>query len=211
MIITGTILLLISYLLGSIPTSVWIGKAFYGIDVREHGSGNAGATNTFRTLGKTAGIPVLIFDSMKGWLAVMMPVWFLSAGDSPVLFENFRVLCGTAAVIGHVFPVFAGFRGGKGVATLLGVAAGMQPVAALICIGLFLLVLLLTHYVSLGSILASLFYGIFLLAIDKVHHDATIIFAIIIPVLVIITHSKNIRRLLDGNESRTYLNPRKRN
>jgi acyl phosphate:glycerol-3-phosphate acyltransferase len=211
MIITGTILLLISYLLGSIPTSVWIGKAFYGIDVREHGSGNAGATNTFRTLGKTAGIPVLIFDSMKGWLAVMMPVWFLSAGDSPVLFENFRVLCGTAAVIGHVFPVFAGFRGGKGVATLLGVAAGMQPVAALICIGLFLLVLLLTHYVSLGSILASLFYGIFLLAIDKVHHDATIIFAIMIPVLVIITHSKNIRRLLDGNESRTYLNPRKRN
>lgn len=211
MIITGTILLLISYLLGSVPTSVWIGKAFYGIDVREHGSGNAGATNTFRTLGKTAGIPVLIFDSMKGWLAVMMPVWFLSAGDSPVLFENFRVLCGTAAVIGHVFPVFAGFRGGKGVATLLGVAAGMQPVAALICIGLFLLVLLLTHYVSLGSILASLFYGIFLLAIDKVHHDATIIFAIMIPVLVIITHSKNIRRLLDGNESRTYLNPRKRN
>jgi len=211
MIITGTILLLISYLLGSIPTSVWIGKAFYGIDVREHGSGNAGATNTFRTLGKTAGIPVLIFDSMKGWVAVMMPVWFLSAGDSPVLFENFRVLCGTAAVIGHVFPVFAGFRGGKGVATLLGVAAGMQPVAALICIGLFLLVLLLTHYVSLGSILASLFYGIFLLAIDKVHHDATIIFAIMIPVLVIITHSKNIRRLLDGNESRTYLNPRKRN
>jgi glycerol-3-phosphate acyltransferase PlsY len=211
MIITGTILLLISYLLGSIPTSVWIGKVFYGVDVREHGSGNAGATNTFRTLGKTAGIPVLIFDSMKGWLAVMMPVWFLSAGDSPVLFENFRVLCGTAAVIGHVFPVFAGFRGGKGVATLLGVAAGMQPVAALICIGLFLLVLLLTHYVSLGSILASLFYGIFLLAIDKVHHDATIIFAIMIPVLVIITHSKNIRRLLDGNESRTYLNPRKRN
>ena len=94
---------------------------------------------------------------------------------------------------------------------MLGVAAGMQPVAALICIGLFLLVLLLTHYVSLGSILASLFYGIFLLAIDKVHHDATIIFAIMIPVLVIITHSKNIRRLLDGNESRTYLNPRKRN
>ena len=202
---------MISYLLGSIPTSVWIGKAFYGIDVREHGSGNAGATNTFRTLGKTAGIPVLIFDSMKGWLAVMMPVWFLSAGDSPVLFENFRGLCGTAAVMRHVFPVFAGFRGGKGVATLLGVAAGMQPVAALICIGLFLLVLLLTHYVSLGSILASLFYGIFLLAIDKVHHDATIIFAIIIPVLVIITHSKNIRRLLDGNESRTYLNPLKIN
>lgn len=211
MIIVGTALLLISYLLGSIPTSVWIGKVFYGIDVREHGSGNAGATNTFRVLGKRAGVPVLVFDTLKGWLAVMMPVWFLSAGDSPVLFENFRVLCGTAAVIGHVFPLFAGFRGGKGVATLLGVAAGMQPLAALICIGLFLMVLLLTHYVSLGSILASLFYGLFLLLVDKVHHDATIIFAIMIPVLVILTHTKNIRRLIEGNESRTYLNRKRRN
>ena len=210
MLITGIILLICSYLLGSIPTAVWIGKAFYGIDPREHGSGNAGATNTFRVLGKAAGIPVLLIDSMKGWLSVMLPIWFLDMGDSPVLFENFRVLCGSAAVVGQVFPVFAGFRGGKGVATLLGVAIGMQPIAALFCIALFVLVLLLTHYVSLGSILASLFYGIFLLAIDRVHHDATIIFAVMIPVLVILTHTKNIRRLLEGNESRTYLNTRKR-
>ena len=211
MIVTGTFLLLLAYLLGSIPTAVWIGKCFFQIDVREHGSGNAGATNTFRILGKKAGIPVLIIDVVKGWISVMLAIWFLSPGDSPVLFENFRVLCGAAAVLGHVFPVFAGFRGGKGVATLLGVAIGMQPMAALCCIGLFLLVLLLTKYVSLGSILASIFYGIFLLAIDRVHHDATIIFALTIPVLVIITHTKNIRRLFEGNENRTYLNYRKRN
>jgi glycerol-3-phosphate acyltransferase PlsY len=211
MIITGSFLLLLSYLLGSVPTAVWIGKYFFQTDVREYGSGNAGATNTFRILGKKAGIPVLLIDVLKGWISVMLAIWFLSPGDSPVLFENFRVLCGAAAVLGHVFPVFAGFRGGKGVATLLGVAIGMQPVAALCCIGLFLLVLLLTKYVSLGSILASIFYGIFLLAIDRVHHDATIIFALMIPMLVIITHTKNIRRLFEGNENRTYLNIRKRN
>jgi len=210
MITLGIVLLVFSYLLGSIPTSVWIGKVFYNLDVREHGSGNAGATNTFRVLGKAAGIPVLIIDVLKGWVSVMLAVWFLVPGDSPVLFENFRVLCGTAAVLGHVFPLFAGFKGGKGVATLLGVAAGMQPVAAMLCIALFLLVLLLTKYVSLGSILASLFYGLFLLLVDKVHHDATIIFAIMIPVLVILTHTKNIRRLIEGNESRTYLNPKRR-
>ncbi len=211
MIVTGTFLLLISYLLGSIPTAVWIGKYFFQTDVREHGSGNAGATNTFRILGKKAGVPVLLIDVLKGWISVMLAIWFLIPGDSPVLFENFRVLCGAAAVLGHVFPVFAGFRGGKGVATLLGVAIGMQPVAALCCIGLFLMVLMLTKYVSLGSILASVFYGIFLLVIDRVHHDATIIFALMIPMLVIITHTKNIRRLLEGNENRTYLNNRKRN
>ena len=211
MIVTGTFLLLISYLLGSIPTAVWIGKYFFQTDVREHGSGNAGATNTIRILGNKAGVPVLLIDVLKGWISVMLAIWFLSPGDSPVLFENFRVLCGTAAVLGHVFPVFAGFRGGKGVATLLGVAIGMQPVAALCCIGLFLLVLILTKYVSLGSILASLFYGIFLLVIDRVHHDATIIFALMIPILVIITHTQNIRRLLEGNENRTQLNIRKRN
>jgi acyl phosphate:glycerol-3-phosphate acyltransferase len=205
MIILGFIALLVAYLMGSIPTAVWIGKAFYGIDVREQGSGNAGATNTFRVLGKAAGIPVLLIDALKGWLAVMLPVWILGGFDSPVLFENFRVTCGAMAVIGHVFPVFAGFRGGKGVATLMGVAFGMFPLAALGGVALFLVVLLFTHYVSLGSILASIGYGLFLLLVEKVHHDATIIFAVMIPLLVILTHKANIQRLISGNESRTYL------
>jgi glycerol-3-phosphate acyltransferase PlsY len=205
MVILGFIVLLVAYLMGSIPTAVWVGKVFYGVDVREHGSGNAGATNTFRVLGKSAGIPVLLIDALKGWVAVMLPVWFLGGFDSPVLFENFRVTCGAMAVIGHVFPVFAGFRGGKGVATLMGVAFGMFPMAALGGVALFLLVLLFTHYVSLGSILASIGYGLFLLLVEKVHHDATIIFAVMIPLLVILTHKANIQRLISGNESRTYL------
>lgn len=205
MISTGLFLLILSYLLGSIPTAVWVSRKFYGFDIREKGSGNAGATNTFRVLGKKAGIPVLLVDALKGWVAVMLPFWAFPDPSSPVLFENFRVLCGAAAVSGHIFPVFAGFRGGKGVATLLGVSIGMHPIAALCCIGLFLLVLLLTHYVSLGSILSSLFYALFILVIQHATHDATIIFAISIPLLVIITHAKNIRRLFAGNESRTYI------
>jgi glycerol-3-phosphate acyltransferase PlsY len=208
MISLGIISLVTAYLLGSLSPAVWIGKWLYNVDVRDHGSGNAGATNVFRVLGKKAGIPVLTIDALKGWLAVMIPVWLLGSFDSPVLFENFRVLCGAMAVLGHVFPVFAGFRGGKGVATLLGVAFGMFPIAALCGLALFLLVLLSTHYVSLGSILASLGYGLFLLLIEKVHHDASIIFAITIPVLVIITHKANIQRLLSGSENRTYLRSR---
>jgi glycerol-3-phosphate acyltransferase PlsY len=208
MISLGIISLLTAYLLGSLSPAVWIGKWLYNIDVREHGSGNAGATNVFRVLGKKAGIPVLLIDALKGWIAVMVPVWLLGNFDSPVLFENFRVLCGAMAVLGHVFPVFAGFRGGKGVATLLGVAFGMFPLAALCGVVLFMLVLLSTHYVSLGSILASLGYGLFLLLVEKVHHDASIIFAITIPLLVIVTHKANIQRLLSGSENRTYLRRR---
>jgi glycerol-3-phosphate acyltransferase PlsY len=205
MLITGLALLVVAYLLGSIPSAVWIGKTFYNVDVRDYGSGNSGATNTFRVLGKSAGIPVLLIDALKGWFAVMLPLWNLSAPDSPVLFENFRVLCGAAAVFGHIFPLFAGFRGGKGIATLLGVAFGMQPIAALFCIALFTIVLLLTHYVSLGSILASIFYASFIIWIEHAHHDATIIFAVTIPLLVILTHLKNIQRLIKGNENRTYI------
>lgn len=205
MITLGVLSLLIAYLIGSLASAVWIGKWMYGVDVRKHGSGNAGATNVFRVLGKKAGIPVLIFDAFKGWLAVMIPVWLLGGFDSPVLFENFRVLCGALAVLGHVFPVFANFKGGKGVATLLGVAFGMFPIAALCGLILFVFVLISTHYVSLGSILASLGYGLFLLLVEKVHHDASIIFAITIPLLVIITHKTNIQRLLNGSENRTYL------
>jgi glycerol-3-phosphate acyltransferase PlsY len=210
MITLGILSLLAAYLLGSLASAVWIGKWLYNIDVREHGSGNAGATNVFRVLGKKAGIPVLVIDALKGWLAVMIPVWLLGNFDSPVLFENFRVLCGAMAVLGHVFPVFAGFRGGKGVATLLGVAFGMFPLAALCGLGLFMLVLLSTHYVSLGSILASLGYGLFLLVVEKVYHDASIIFAITIPLLVIVTHKANIQRLLSGSENRTYLRGNRR-
>src|SRR5687768_13215686 len=122
--------LLFAYLLGSIPSAVWIGKRFYGIDVREFGSGNAGATNTFRVLGKKAGIPVLLIDIFKGWLAVQL-AYLSSYRIDSVEFVNLELVLGIAALIGHIFPVYVGFRGGKGIATLLGVVIGVHPYAAL--------------------------------------------------------------------------------
>jgi glycerol-3-phosphate acyltransferase PlsY len=206
MIIPGVFLLVFSYLIGSVATAVWVGKYFFNTDIRKHGSGNAGATNAFRLLGKTAGISVLAVDILKGLVAVMLPVYYFDSAVSPVLLENFRVLCGTAAVVGHVYPVFAGFKGGKGIATLLGVSIGIQPLGAAICIGVFVIVFLITHYVSLGSILAALCYAAFILFLEENQHDATTIFAIALPLAVLFTHRSNINRLMAGNEPRTYLN-----
>jgi glycerol-3-phosphate acyltransferase PlsY len=124
--ITNILLLLLAYLIGAIPFSVIAGKVLKGIDVREYGSGNAGATNTFRVLGKKAGIPVLLLDVFKGFLAVDL-VWFTSYVPSTEIYINLQLAFGIAAVLGHVFPVYAGFRGGKGVATLLGFMIGVFP------------------------------------------------------------------------------------
>jgi glycerol-3-phosphate acyltransferase PlsY len=148
-------LLVAAYFLGSIPTAVWWGKRYYGIDVREFGSGNAGATNTFRVLGKKAGIPVLCIDIVKGTLAVLL------AHFSPYTFDtnefvNLELGLGIAALVGHVFPIFAGFRGGKGVATILGVVICLTPITSLMVLGVFLIVLLATRYVSLSSMTAGL-------------------------------------------------------
>ena len=121
------ILILTAYLIGSLPFAVWVGKLFYGIDVREFGSGNAGATNVFRVLGKKAGIPVLLLDVVKGIVAVALAHFSdFTSHTTPLI--NYQIAIGIAAVIGHIFPLFAGFRGGKGVATLLGVAMAIQPV-----------------------------------------------------------------------------------
>ena len=154
-------LLVTAYLLGSIPSAVWWGKRYYGIDVREFGSGNAGATNTFRVLGKKAGIPVLFIDIIKGTSAVLLA--FLS----PFVFEsnqfvNLQLGLGIAALVGHVFPIFAGFRGGKGVATILGIVICLTPITSLMVLGVFLIVLLATRYVSLSSMTAGLSFPFFL-------------------------------------------------
>src|SRR5688572_29100054 len=155
------LLLLTAYLLGSIPTSVWIGKAFYKIDVREFGSGNAGATNTFRVLGKRAGIPVLIIDIVKGSAAVGL-AWFSGFDFGIDEFINLQLGLGVAALLGHIFPVFAGFRGGKGVATILGIVACIVPVSCAIGLLIFLIVLLITRIVSLSSITAGFCFPIIL-------------------------------------------------
>jgi acyl phosphate:glycerol-3-phosphate acyltransferase len=198
--------LIVAYLLGSIPTAVWIGKAFYGIDVREFGSGNAGATNTFRVLGKKAGIPVLLIDMLKGWLAVSM-AWLVS--DAPVNtqpFVNLEIVLGVTAVIGHIFPVFAGFRGGKGIATLFGVVLAVHPWACLMASGVFLLVFLAFNYVSLGSITAGVSFPLFIITVfggEVV--PSMVIFSVMVAILILITHQKNIERLLRRQESKIRL------
>ena len=195
------LLLFTAYLIGSIPTAVWIGKFFYDIDVREYGSGNAGATNTFRVLGKKAGIPVLIIDVLKGFIAVGMAN--LSDYDSHTLeFVNLQLVLGVASLLGHIFPLFAGFRGGKGIATLLGIVIAVHPKAASISIAVFLIVFILFRYVSLGSMAAAIMFPISIIIIYQSTVSSLIIFSLIIAILVLITHQKNIERLLRKQESK---------
>ncbi len=197
-------LLISAYLLGSIPTAVWWGKRFYGIDVREFGSGNAGATNTFRVLGKKAGIPVLIIDILKGIIATSLA--FLS----PFVFESAEFVdlelgLGVAALVGHVFPVFAGFRGGKGVATILGVVICLTPFTSLLVLLVFLTVLILTRYVSLSSMAGGVSFPLFLNLVLKNNNSTLLIFSVFVALLLIVTHKKNILRLLKKQESKVSL------
>ena len=203
MVITlSVVAIVLAYLAGSIPSAVWAGKLFHGIDVREHGSGNAGATNTVRVLGWKTGIPVLIFDLFKGWLAAMLPRFLDAApgGGEPMMV--LQIVCGLAAILGHVFPLFAGFRGGKGVATTFGVLLALHPLLTLTCAGIFLLVLFISGYVSLSSMTAVAMFPVLLVTIFRTPSILLIIFSIVVAVAVIVTHAKNIRRLLKGEEKK---------
>jgi len=202
-------LLLAAYLFGSIPSAVWIGKVFFNTDVCEYGSGNAGATNTFRVLGPKAGVPVLLMDIAKGWMAVQLATYFGEYMPATQQFINFKLTLGAAALLGHIFPVFAGFRGGKGVATLLGILWGVNPPAAVICMGVFLLFFLTTGYVSLGSMAAAVSFPFIVMWWLNETVTSMNVFAIAVPILVLVTHQKNIERLLKKTESRVYLFRRK--
>jgi acyl phosphate:glycerol-3-phosphate acyltransferase len=209
MIVTIIIAVVIAYLLGAVPTSVWIGKIFYNIDVRDHGSGNAGATNTIRVLGLKAGIPVLIFDIFKGWIAVYSAHFYTWSWENPGLTE-FRIMLALAAVVGHVFPVYARFRGGKGIATLLGVGFGLFPLGATIALCVFILVVALSKFVSLGSIIAAVTFPLTELVVLGNHDSIPLmVLAILIAVFVPVTHRKNINRLLRGEESKVSFKKRK--
>jgi glycerol-3-phosphate acyltransferase PlsY len=197
-------LIIVAYLIGSISTAVWWGKRYYGIDVREFGSGNAGATNTFRVLGKKAGIPVLIVDILKGTLAVSLVYLTPFTFDSNP-FVNMELGLGIAALVGHVFPVFAGFRGGKGVATILGVVVCLTPITSLLVLTVFLTVLFTTRYVSLSSILAGISYPLFLNLFLKNQNETLVIYSVLVAVLLVITHKKNIVRLFKRQESKVLL------
>ncbi len=205
---------LTAYLLGSIPTAVWWGRAFYDIDVREHGSGNPGATNTFRVLGKRAGMIVMLGDIVKGMIATSIAVPLMNLGFIPEAnLITFKLVFGVIAVIGHIFSIFLNFKGGKGVATLLGMMIAVNYEVALICIAIFILTLLLSKYVSLASIISALAFPSILTFIPrfKTSEPLLIIFGFFLFIVIVWTHQKNIRRIVDGEENKTYLLKKREN
>ncbi len=203
------ILLVLAYFIGSIPTAVWVSKWVYGIDIREHGSGNAGATNSFRILGPKAGAGVMFVDMMKGFLAVKLA--FLSGYtfySEP--FIDLQIFLGVFSVVGHIFPIWADFRGGKGIATLFGMILAIQYQVAFSLVLVFFLMLFATRYVSLSSITASISFPLLILFIFNEHELSYKLFAIATAFLVVLTHHKNIGRLISGNENKVPLFRKKR-
>lgn len=196
------LIIVLAYLVGSIPTSVWVSKYFFQIDIRDYGSGNAGATNTYRILGAKWGTLVMVVDMLKAVLAVKLAFLLPEAYDNELYLVNLQLGLGLAAVIGHIFPVWANFKGGKGVASLFGMVLGIQPNVALCCVGVFILVLYLTRWVSLSSILASIAFPVFILVIFNEPEHLYRVFAIVVALLVLFTHQKNIGRIIKGNESK---------
>jgi acyl phosphate:glycerol-3-phosphate acyltransferase len=202
--------LIISYLFGSIPTAVWYGRIKHNIDVREHGSGNAGATNTFRVLGKKAGWIVMAIDIFKGFTASLLPLFAINFGIefNEAKEVNIQLICGMGAVLGHIFPLYAGFKGGKGVATLLGMILAINIYAALVCIAVFLTVFLISKYVSLGSMIAGLVFPLLLLThqFHQYSPSQTLIgFGFVLSGLLVFTHRKNIKRLINGEENKIHI------
>ncbi|TCJ19215.1 glycerol-3-phosphate 1-O-acyltransferase [Flaviaesturariibacter flavus] len=196
------LVILVAYMLGSIPTAVWTSRHFFNIDIRDYGSGNSGATNTYRVLGPKWGTFVMIVDMIKAIVAVKLVFFLPAAFHDDLYLVNMQLGLGLAAVLGHIFPVWANFRGGKGVASLFGMVLGIQPNVALCCVGIFILVLYLTRWVSLSSILASVAFPIFILFIFNEPEHLYRIFAVTVGMLVLLTHQKNIGRILKGNENK---------
>jgi glycerol-3-phosphate acyltransferase PlsY len=201
------LIIIISYIIGSIPTAIIAGKLLRNIDIREYGSGNAGATNVFRVLGWKAGLIVLLIDIFKGfapvyWLVSLIPDASITA-DSRIYYQ---IIIGISAIAGHIWTIFAGFRGGKGVGTAAGVFLGLEPLPVLVCLIVFIILVIKTRYVSLGSITAAVLLPI-ILFLKKyfLHFDvpiAMIILSILLAGLILLTHKENIRRLIQGKENK---------
>ncbi len=192
-----------AYLLGSIPSSVWIGKIFYGVDVRTKGSGNAGTTNTLRVLGAKAALPVFLIDMLKGYVAVYLANYSgLAESDGGYLYLKMG-LCLMAAV-GHMYPIFAGFRGGKGVATLVGAMFAFTVGGISLALATFVVIVSFSHYVSVGSMVGGLLLP-FYAALCGDSDPRLMVFLGIIALLLFYTHRTNIGRLLAGTENKTYL------
>lgn len=196
------LLLILAYLLGSIPSGVWIGKLFFKKDIRQHGSGNTGTTNTFRVLGKTAGIVVLLMDILKGTLATCLPMIFHLSGINPLWF-------GVCAILGHTFPIFAGFKGGKAVATSAGMLLGFNPVFFVYSCIIFIVSLFCTSMVSLSSIISAVLITLSTIVLPyvapvilaKPNWLLTII-AFLVSSFIFYRHKDNIKRIRNHTESR---------
>ena len=193
--------LLVSYLIGSIPSAVWVGRTFYNTDVREYGSGNAGATNTFRVLGKKPGIVVLIMDVLKGLLAVKVAYIMGDYDSHSPEFIDFEIALAICGLLGHIFPVYVGFRGGKGVATMLGILIGIHPEAAFFCAISFIITLLISGYVSLGSMVSAITFPVVIMVFYSTNSSINI-FSLAVSILVLVTHQRNIERIFRNEESR---------
>jgi glycerol-3-phosphate acyltransferase PlsY len=191
-----------AYLLGSVPNAVWYGKLFYDIDVREHGSKNAGATNTLRVLGNKPGFIVLFLDLLKGYIAASIPWLIPEIQPDTNSFLVIQIALGACAVIGHVFPIFAGFRGGKGIATLLGIVIALNYWLAIVCMIVFVLIVWFTRYISVGSMLSAILSPFVVLYLFHWQTNALFYFCCVVALLVIYTHRANIQRLRNGNENR---------
>jgi glycerol-3-phosphate acyltransferase PlsY len=201
---------ILAYLLGSFSSAVWIGKWFYNTDVRTMGSGNAGATNTIRVLGTKAGVIVMVLDVLKAWGAVMLAKLFANNILNEYQLTNYQIIIGALAVLGHVFPVFTGFKGGKGVASLVGVIIALySPYIFLIVLVWFIIVFIVTRYVSLGSITGSVLFAILAIFVFHEQNIFLIVLASSIAIFVPLTHYKNIQRLMKGEENK--LSFRKKN
>lgn len=199
---TEILLIILAYIIGSIPTAVWVSKSVFGIDIRDYGSGNAGASNTFRVLGSKWGSFVMFIDVIKGVIATSLYLLIPYYTTNELARTNFMIALGMVAVLGHIFPIFANFRGGKGVATLLGMALAIQPLVALLCLVVFLITLLSTRFVSLSSMLAGVAFMVLILFIFNEKETLYRLFAIVVAFMVVITHQKNITRLIKGTENK---------
>jgi acyl phosphate:glycerol-3-phosphate acyltransferase len=203
----ATILLdaIIGYLLGSIPTGVWLGKAFRGIDIREHGSKSIGATNVFRVLGAKLAIAVLLIDVAKGFMACLIASR-INLGDTLLSSNQLAMIGGLLAIVGHLFPLFARFRGGKGVATGAGMLLFLAPLEIAFALLVFIVTLILTRYVSLGSILATFLFSLSIILQKYCYYyplgDEMVGLAIFLLLLILFTHRANINRLMHGKENK---------
>lgn len=208
------VVLLISYLVGSIPSSIWVGKVARGVDIRNYGSGNAGATNTFRILGWKPGVTVLLIDGFKGFVcSYWVSQLAYQIGSGPVVIipnweiDSFlRITCGIIAILGHMFPILASFDGGKGMATATGMLIAIEPISIAISAGVFLIVMISTRYVSLASLVAAFIYPLLLLLLRYGFHlqidGSILIFGAIAGIGIIIKHRGNIKRLMNGTENK---------